>query len=389
MKQGRTLAEVMQQVEKEAKAKRDLIVPAQSIFMGDEADWIGIYNKNSTERFAPNTLFHHQMASALNIPTKFYDYLAQTHPELLVSTVNTLVYDRKVNYMVRTMDYGSGMPTARAFLSERYRRVDNLEIATATLPLFAGLPDVEVVSTEVTESRLHIKIVNHRLEAEVKNGDIVQAGVVISNSEVGLGAVSVRPLLYRLVCTNGMILNSLGERRHHVGRQQKAIEDCDYTVYSDETMEAEDKAFLLKLRDATTAAIEESRFHTAVDQLKEAAGIPIEGAVTDVVELTAKNYGMNSDEQNGMQLEELGFPVYCVDRFEQICPVIDAIREYHPGDSTEGVGAKIPILKAVEDMVEQMGDVEFREYDAVAAKYGNPFSDFDYIPAIKNSTDGG
>ena len=195
MKQGRTLAEVMQQVEKEAKAKRDLIVPAQSIFMGDEADWIGIYNKNSTERFAPNTLFHHQMASALNIPTKFYDYLAQTHPELLVSTVNTLVYDRKVNYMVRTMDYGSGMPTARAFLSERYRRVDNLEIATATLPLFAGLPDVEVVSTEVTESRLHIKIVNHRLEAEVKKGDIVQAGVVISNSEVGLGAVSVRPLL--------------------------------------------------------------------------------------------------------------------------------------------------------------------------------------------------
>lgn len=43
MKQGRTLAEVMQQVEKEAKAKRDLIVPAQSIFMGDEADWIGMH----------------------------------------------------------------------------------------------------------------------------------------------------------------------------------------------------------------------------------------------------------------------------------------------------------------------------------------------------------
>lgn len=84
MKQGRTLAEVMQQVEKEAKAKRDLIVPAQSLFMGDEGDCIGIHNKNSTERFAPNTLFHHQMASALNIPTKFYDYLAQTHPELLV-----------------------------------------------------------------------------------------------------------------------------------------------------------------------------------------------------------------------------------------------------------------------------------------------------------------
>ena len=90
-----------------------------------------------------------------------------------------------------------------------------------------------------------------------------------------------------------------------------------------------------------------------------------------------------------IQLEELGFPVYCVDRFEQIRPVIDAIREYRPGDSTEGVGAKIPILRAVEDVVKQMGDVEFREYDAVVAKYGDPFSDFDNIPAIKNSTDGG
>lgn len=37
---------------------------------------------------------------------------------------------------------------------------------------------------------------------EVRKGDIVQAGVMISNSEVGLGAVSIQPLVYRLVCTN-------------------------------------------------------------------------------------------------------------------------------------------------------------------------------------------
>ena len=32
---------------------------------------------------------------------------------------------------------------------------------------------------------------NHKLEMQVVPGDYVQAGVVISNSEVGLGAVSV------------------------------------------------------------------------------------------------------------------------------------------------------------------------------------------------------
>ena len=121
-------------------------------------------------------------------------------------------------------------------------------IATAVLPLFAGNDQYEVMSCEVTENRLYLKVVNHRLEMEVRNGDIVQAGVMISNSEVGLGAVSIQPLVYRLVCTNGMVVNDMGERRHHVGRQAKAVEDS-FALYSDETMEAEDKDLLIPLKD--------------------------------------------------------------------------------------------------------------------------------------------
>lgn len=117
--------------------------------------------------------------------------------------------------------------------------------ATSVLPLFAGNDQYEVMSCEVTENRLYLKVVNHRLEMEVRKGDIVQAGVMISNSEVGLGAVSIQPLVYRLVCTNGMVVNDMGERRHHVGRQAKAVEDS-FTLYSDETMEAEDKRYTLR-----------------------------------------------------------------------------------------------------------------------------------------------
>ena len=39
--------------------------------------------------------------------------------------------------MIRSMDYGNGR-VARALLSDRYRRIDNMEIASAVLPLFAG-----------------------------------------------------------------------------------------------------------------------------------------------------------------------------------------------------------------------------------------------------------
>ena len=200
--------------------------------------------------------------------------------------------------MIRSMDYGSGR-VARALLSERYRRIDNLEVAAAVLPLFAGRGEYEVVSAEVTENRLYLKIVNHRMEMAVVPGDYVQAGVVISNSEVGLGSVSVQPLLYRLVCTNGMIVNDMGERKNHVGRAAKALEDS-FHIYSDETIEAEDKAFLLKLRDVTTSAIDEGRFAQVVGRLKETVGVPITGKVPEVVELTGRAYGINQEEQDGI-----------------------------------------------------------------------------------------
>ena len=299
MKTGRNLQEVLVELDRQNKAKQDFISPAQGMRLREDGHTFEL-NHLTTDRqmtFGTTSLFHRQVASALGIPAKYYDLMQSQKPELLAENVNAWFADRTSSYMVRSMDYGSGQ-VARALLSERYRRIDNMEIATSVLPLLAGNDQYEVMSCEVTEKRLYLKVVNHRLEMEVRKGDIVQAGVMISNSEVGLGAVSIQPLVYRLVCTNGLIIDDFGERRNHVGRQAKMAED--FTLYSDETLKAEDKAFMLKLRDTTMAAIEESRFAQVVDKLKEAAGIPIKGNVQEVVELTGREFGITQDEQNGI-----------------------------------------------------------------------------------------
>ena len=298
MKTGRSLQEVMLELDRQNKAKKDYIGSAQALRLYEDGQTFGIGAMGKARQFGTTRLFHRQVASALGIPAKYYDLMQSRKPELLAQNVNAWFGDRENSYMIRTMDYGAGR-MARALLSDRYRRIDNMEIASAVLPLFAGSDQYEVVSSEVTENRLYLKIVNHRLEIAVVPGDIVQAGVMISNSEVGLGSVSVQPLVYRLVCTNGMVVNDMGERKNHVGRAAKAVDDS-FHIYSDETMEAEDKAFLLKLRDVTLAAIEESRFAQVIGRLKEAAGIPITGKVTEVVELTARTYGINSDEQDSV-----------------------------------------------------------------------------------------
>ena len=220
------MQEVLVELNRQNQAKQDFISPAQGMRLREDGHTFEINHLTTSQQevFGTTTLFHRQVASALGIPAKYYDLMQAQKPELLAENVNAWFADKPSSYMVRSMDYGAGQ-VARALLSERYRRIDNMEIATAVLPLFAGNDQYEVMSCEVTENRLYLKVVNHRLEMEVRKGDIVQAGVMISNSEVGLGAVSIQPLVYRLVCTNGMVVNDMGERRHHVGRQAKAVED--------------------------------------------------------------------------------------------------------------------------------------------------------------------
>ena len=288
MKTGKNIQELVTELQRQQSEKRDYISPADALQLQDDGRTLTMRNMD----FQATSLFHRQMGDALGIPAKYYDKMQQAKPSLLAKNVNSWLSDKDQSYMVRTL---SGM--ARALLSDRYRRIDNLEVASAVLPIFAGQQDMEVVSSDVTEQKMYIKIVSKRIEAKCV-GDVVQAGVAISNSEVGMGAVSVLPLVYTLKCSNGMIVNSLAERKTHLGRAVKGLED--FGIISDEAAEAEDRAFLLKLRDIVHNAFDEVRFAEIVATMEKSAEAKITGKVTDVVELTARTYSLNDGEREGI-----------------------------------------------------------------------------------------
>ena len=74
------------------------------------------------------------------------------------------------------------------------------------------------------------------------------------------------------------------------------------------------------------------------------------GAKCAFVELKAPGKQMRIlQRKRRQQLEALGFPVFCVDRLEQIEPVIDALIAWNPGDPIPtGVGARIPEIRMAE-----------------------------------------
>jgi hypothetical protein len=180
-------------------------------------------------RYGVTPLARRQLADKLKIPYAYFERMREEQPVLLDRNVNTWLQSEDDRRMLRTLD-----GQVRAVLSDRYRRLDNFDLAESVLPILQQLPEVRFESVELTETRMYLKCITSRLTYEMAPGDVVQAGVVISNSEVGHGTLSVQPLLYRLVCRNGLIAADRSLRKTHVGRSL-GTEDEGLQVYQDDT----------------------------------------------------------------------------------------------------------------------------------------------------------
>ena len=291
MMKGITLTELAQKIEANKAGKKDMLADTRSIKMLTESVDTPELFLEDQGRFPIQPTTHSQISEYLGIPGKYYDRMRTESPRLLAENVNTWLGKRSDTRMVRTL-----RGNARAFLSNSYNRIENEEIAEVALPILLNLPGIEVVSAEVTERRMYIQATTTRLYGEVKKGDVVQAGVVISNSEIGYGAASVAALDWRLACLNGMI-SAQKFRAYHVGRR---IED-NAALWSQETLRADDRAVLLKVRDMVKAAVDEVEFTKRLGRMKELAGeAKITGDPTVAVKVLSAKVGANETEQGSI-----------------------------------------------------------------------------------------
>lgn len=297
MKNGRTLASLAKELERQAQAKTDYLVDTRLMKMETEngASRLSMPVNGSTENFVVNDIAERQLADRLKIPAAYYDRMKAEIPGLLDQNVNAWFTQNPETRMVRILDN-----QVRAVLSNRYRRIDNYDLAGAVLPTLADARGVNVVSCEITERRMYIKVINKRMELEVKRGDIVQSGIVISNSEVGLGALKIEPLVYRLVCTNGLIAADYSQRKYHIGRIAAGEEEEVLELFRDETLMADDHAFLLKVQDTVKAAFDKAKFSIIVDSMKLAGERKIEGNPIKAVEVLGDRFQFSQTERSGI-----------------------------------------------------------------------------------------
>jgi hypothetical protein len=283
------------------------------------------------------------LSDKLKIPYAYFERMREEQPVLLDRNVNTWLQSEDDRRMLRTLD-----GKVRAVLSDRYRRLDNFDLAESVLPILQQLPEVRFESVELTETRMYLKCITSRLTYEMAPGDVVQAGVVISNSEVGQGTLSVQPLLFRLVCRNGLIAADRTLRKTHVGRAL-GTEDEGLQVFQDDTLRADDKAFFLKVRDVVQAAVSEATFRQTAQKLQKTLKIPLIGDPVKTVEVLAQRYTLNDAERSGVlrhliaQADLSGYGlVNAVTHFSQ------ELEDYDRATEFEALGGKLIELSAPE-----------------------------------------
>lgn len=294
MKKGKDLAGLVEEIVRQAKSKRDYIANtcAVSVSVEDGIPTLTINGVN--EQWVIQPIAHRQIGEKIGIPAKYYNRMLQEAPDLLATNINHWFHNKPERRMFRTLD-----GKCRAFLSNRYRRLDNYELLEAVLPTLKEVPGLRIESCEVTEKRMYLKAVTPRIEDELRPGDIVNAGIAISNSEVGLGSFRVEPLVYRLVCRNGLIVTDHSLQKYHTGRRIEPEDERAYELFSDETLQADDRAFWLKARDIVRAALSEVAFKRIVQEMREAGEREIRDPIKTVQELSNK-YRLTQEDNSGI-----------------------------------------------------------------------------------------
>ena len=314
MKSGKSIVELAQELVRQKESAKDFMVPVEKLEAkvrwnpsNETSREVALTFQNGEEHaFGLNSWSAGQLAGYTDIPKQYFDRITVENPLLAASNINhglekiakqAKTERRLESRLVRTLD-----GNVRGLLSSRYRVLDAHDMLESVFPVIQE-KGMQILSSEITERRLFIKAISPKLQAEVKKGDVVQYGLTISTSDVGAGSVRVEPLIYRLVCLNGMISNT-AIRKFHVGKNQAEGEIRE--MFSDKTRELDDAAFWSQVRDVVLGSMQPDHFERQVDRLRVAANEEIKNFdLPRVVELTMKATGLNGEGKKNSILSAL------------------------------------------------------------------------------------
>ncbi|MDQ0418740.1 hypothetical protein J2Z48_002944 [Croceifilum oryzae] len=204
------LHHILTRLENESTRKEDLIIPARNL-MFHEDGFIYDRSSNKIDGYVLNEWATGQFAQKTNIPSK---YFRQCPPELKAVNANHWIKELSSDedWMLRTMRSRDGSPgVVRGIMSDKYVPFDDIEILNILDDVLAKFnKDYEIEMWNRGDTGCHLRVTFPDLTTSVgklTNGapDIHRVGFHMMNSEVGKSSIRITPMVYRMICTNGLM----------------------------------------------------------------------------------------------------------------------------------------------------------------------------------------
>ena len=288
-----SLTRLMKQVQENAALKQDFTAPTKDLQLetqitdGDNANKSQVILEATggepTKILTVNEVALQQISSKSEIDIRTVRRLRDHSPAELDTIINAIWQREPKGIMLRTFvdkdDSDKGV--LRAFTSSSYKVFDNEDVLTNTLPQLVDSPaDWQVVNGTLTDQRMYLRLKSLNQVAEPAVGDAMANGLLISNSEVGLGSVNVQQLIYTLICKNGMTTANKSRSTHVTSSRGTD----SWSILTDEAKSADNQALSLKLRDLVGHFANRESFDQVIDQMRLAHSEKVTGSLPSAVD---------------------------------------------------------------------------------------------------------
>lgn len=244
----------------------------------------------TTGTYAMNDIAMSGIATKLDIDMRYMRRMARENVPLLDDNVNSWLERDRRRFLVRCLRTGANGGVARAFLSDRYLRIDNFDVLLAVL---AGIRNSGVNTTvencDLSDRRLYLRVVspevqvaapqllkNYRSPFDGRRGSelpIISGGFLLTNSETGYGRYGLAPWVRMEVCRNGMTVDHAVMARQHVG--PRILDQDGVLEPSPETVQRVLDLISAQTTDAVREFLNVDFLARAVREMEVAAGVAI------------------------------------------------------------------------------------------------------------------
>jgi hypothetical protein len=292
------LADIAALLRDQQALKSDFVVPATAIrarggllAVDDSAPELGPDGVTMTAGlYVPTGVCDQGIADKLGIPGAYLRRMREQRPDLYDANVNGWLDGDGRKFLLRCLRPGgpAGTGIARAFLSDGYKLIDNLDALLAALDGVrqSGVP-VQVDGCDLTERRMYVRVVCEQVRmlapvllhgyrspftgASGADNPVIFSGFMLTNSETGCGAFTLVPRLVVQVCRNGMTITKDAMRAVHLGERL----DEGIVSWSGNTRDKTLALITAKTTDAVSTFLNPSYVQDAVRELEKDAGHPV------------------------------------------------------------------------------------------------------------------